>query len=350
MTQLFPSMAYPFRAQLRALGVPGHRRLMAGRRGARRPGRRHAGPALRRASPPSPACPRWTRSPRWDIAVVGVPFDGGTTLPARGPLRAGRRAPGLAPAAALQPRARHPARSSWPRWSTPATSPARPSSTEEAVAQIEAAADALLRAAGGWWRSGATTPSPCRCCGPRAGVTARWPWCTSTPISTRGTPTSASASPTGPRSGGPGRRASSCRDHSTHVGLRGPLYSGDRPRRRRRHGLRADHAPTTWRRGAAAVVAAAVLERVGDAPVYVSVDIDVLDPAHAPGTGTPEAGGLTSRELLALRAAACDRRVDRRAATWWRSPRPTTTPRSRRSPPRTCSTSWSPLMARRLWS
>ena len=34
-------------------------------------------------------------------------------------------------------------------------------------------------------------------------------------------------------------------------------------------------------------------------PVYVSIDIDVLDPAHAPGTGTPEAGGLTSRELLA---------------------------------------------------
>jgi agmatinase len=30
----------------------------------------------------------------------------------------------------------------------------------------------------------------------------------------------------------------------------------------------------------------------------VSIDIDVLDPSHAPGTGTPEAGGLTSRELL----------------------------------------------------
>jgi agmatinase len=52
-------------------------------------------------------------------------------------------------------------------------------------------------------------------------------------------------------------------------------------------------------RGASAV-AALVLERVGDAPLYVSVDIDVLDPAHAPGTGTPEAGGLTSRELLSL--------------------------------------------------
>jgi agmatinase len=37
-------------------------------------------------------------------------------------------------------------------------------------------------------------------------------------------------------------------------------------------------------------------------PVYVSVDVDVLDPAFAPGTGTPEAGGLSSRELLALLA------------------------------------------------
>ena len=47
-------------------------------------------------------------------------------------------------------------------------------------------------------------------------------------------------------------------------------------------------------------VVARILERIGDAPLYVSVDIDVLDPAHAPGTGTPEAGGLTSRELLGI--------------------------------------------------
>ena len=39
-------------------------------------------------------------------------------------------------------------------------------------------------------------------------------------------------------------------------------------------------------------------ERLGTGPVYVSVDIDVIDPGMAPGTGTPEAGGLTSRELL----------------------------------------------------
>src|SRR5699024_9025514 len=38
--------------------------------------------------------------------------------------------------------------------------------------------------------------------------------------------------------------------------------------------------------------------RLGDAPVYLSIDIDVLDPAAAPGTGTPETGGLTNRELL----------------------------------------------------
>ena len=39
-------------------------------------------------------------------------------------------------------------------------------------------------------------------------------------------------------------------------------------------------------------------ETVGEGPAYLSVDIDVLDPAFAPGTGTPEPGGMTSGELL----------------------------------------------------
>jgi agmatinase len=43
-----------------------------------------------------------------------------------------------------------------------------------------------------------------------------------------------------------------------------------------------------------------IRERLGGAPIYASIDIDVLDPSHAPGTGTPEAGGLTSRELLGI--------------------------------------------------
>lgn len=49
--------------------------------------------------------------------------------------------------------------------------------------------------------------------------------------------------------------------------------------------------------GIAAAVERAV-EVAGAGPVYVSVDVDVLDPAFAPGTGTPEPGGLTSGELL----------------------------------------------------
>lgn len=44
-------------------------------------------------------------------------------------------------------------------------------------------------------------------------------------------------------------------------------------------------------------LAAAVLE-IGDRPVYFTVDLDVLDPAYLPGTGTPEAGGVTFTELL----------------------------------------------------
>jgi agmatinase len=50
---------------------------------------------------------------------------------------------------------------------------------------------------------------------------------------------------------------------------------------------------------------ARVRERLGDGPVYLSFDIDVLDPASAPGTGTPEVAGLHPREALAfLRALA----------------------------------------------
>jgi agmatinase len=45
-------------------------------------------------------------------------------------------------------------------------------------------------------------------------------------------------------------------------------------------------------------VVARTVERVGPGPVFCSVDVDVLDPAFAPGTGTPEPGGMTSGELL----------------------------------------------------
>ncbi len=43
-----------------------------------------------------------------------------------------------------------------------------------------------------------------------------------------------------------------------------------------------------------------VIKQVGDRPVYISLDIDVVDPAFAPGTGTPEPGGVTSKELIGV--------------------------------------------------
>jgi agmatinase len=50
-------------------------------------------------------------------------------------------------------------------------------------------------------------------------------------------------------------------------------------------------------RGIGAVLAAAI-ERVGPGPAFLTVDIDVLDPAYAPGTGTPEPGGMSLSDLL----------------------------------------------------
>jgi agmatinase len=49
-----------------------------------------------------------------------------------------------------------------------------------------------------------------------------------------------------------------------------------------------------------AAVAARIRDTVGDAPVYLSFDIDVLDPAFAPGTGTPEIGGLATWQIQAI--------------------------------------------------
>ena len=88
-------------------------------------------------------------------------------------------------------------------------------------------------------------------------------------------------------------------DHTMHVGIRGSLYSKDDLADDASMGFSIVPARDLDRLGADRVVEM-VRERVGDAPVYISIDIDVLDPGFAPGTGTPEAGGLSSRELLAM--------------------------------------------------
>ena len=64
----------------------------------------------------------------------------------------------------------------------------------------------------------------------------------------------------------------------------------------RASGMTVVHAQEFERRGLAAIIAQAK-EVLGSGPVYVSFDIDSLDPAYAPGTGTPEVAGLTPREV-----------------------------------------------------
>jgi agmatinase len=102
--------------------------------------------------------------------------------------------------------------------------------------------------------------------------------------------------------GTPFRRASEegllDRGGCLHVGTRGPLYTDADLGQDAELGFQVIPAPEVDQIGVTGMVEH-IRQRVEDRPVYVSVDIDVLDPAHAPGTGTPEAGGLTSRELLA---------------------------------------------------
>jgi agmatinase len=92
---------------------------------------------------------------------------------------------------------------------------------------------------------------------------------------------------------------------SMHVGIRGPLYSSEDLSDDQVLGFQVigahDMDDLGWR-GAVEQIKA----RVGNRPTYVSLDIDVLDPSFAPGTGTPEAGGLTSRELLNILRAFAD--------------------------------------------
>ena len=89
-----------------------------------------------------------------------------------------------------------------------------------------------------------------------------------------------------------------------HIGIRGPLYAAKDLTDDKALGFQIFTSVEFQDLGVNAAIEK-MKARVGKRPVYISIDIDVLDPAHAPGTGTPEAGGLTSRELLSvLRATA----------------------------------------------
>jgi guanidinopropionase len=83
------------------------------------------------------------------------------------------------------------------------------------------------------------------------------------------------------------------------IGLRGGAYGPDDLAWARRAGIALLDMPALERLGVAGVVAEA-RRVIGPGPCWVSFDLDALDPAFAPGTGTPEWGGLTPREVLGI--------------------------------------------------
>jgi guanidinobutyrase / D-arginase len=253
----------------------------------------------RYAGPPTFALlPRRDEVGHCDVAVAGVPFDSGTSY------RPGAR---FGPSAVRQGsrllRPWHPGLAVWPLTAQQVADAGdiacNPFDITEAIGQIETAANGLLDGARHLLAIGGdhTIAYPLlRVTKERFGPPAlvhfdahldTWNTYFGAPI-THGTPF---------------RRAAEeglfLDGRSMHVGIRGPLYSPRDLEEDAELGFRVVHAMDIEREGVDAAVAR-IRERVGDAPLYLSIDIDVLDPAHAPGTGTPEAGGLTSRELIAI--------------------------------------------------
>ncbi len=88
-------------------------------------------------------------------------------------------------------------------------------------------------------------------------------------------------------------------DKVWQIGLRGTGYAVDDFDWSRRQGFRVVQAEECWHRSLAPLMAE-VRAALGDHPTYLSFDIDSLDPAFAPGTGTVEIGGLTIWQALEI--------------------------------------------------
>jgi agmatinase len=258
-----------------------------------------SGTVVPRYAGPSTFCrlPELRDLSRCDVAVLGIPFDAGTSY------RPGAR---FGPQAIRQA-SRHLRTNFHPAYDT---EPFRtlqvadagdvacnPFNIEEAIAQIEAAADEVFERAPALVSLGGdhTIAVPLlRSVNKVAGQVAlvhfdahldTWDTYFGAPY-THGTPF---------------RRAAEeglfDDDASMHVGIRGPLYSADDLARDAELGFKVVHCDELETHGVDHVIER-IRERIGNRPLYLSIDIDVLDPAHAPGTGTPEIAGLSSRELL----------------------------------------------------
>lgn len=86
-------------------------------------------------------------------------------------------------------------------------------------------------------------------------------------------------------------------DHSIQAGMRGSIYSRDSLDDARKLGFDLVTSVEAQEWGIDELIRR-IRDRAGDAKAFVSFDIDFVDPAFAPGTGTPEVGGFTSREAL----------------------------------------------------
>ncbi|MFC3615930.1 agmatinase [Lutimaribacter marinistellae] len=96
------------------------------------------------------------------------------------------------------------------------------------------------------------------------------------------------------------------------IGIRGTGYAADDFTEAAGWGFQQFPAQNLWHRSLASL-GAEIRRDIGTGPVYVTYDIDSLDPAYAPGTGTPEIGGLTTpqameliRALKGLNIVGCD--------------------------------------------
>ncbi|XP_025923149.1 agmatinase, mitochondrial [Apteryx rowi] len=83
------------------------------------------------------------------------------------------------------------------------------------------------------------------------------------------------------------------------IGLRGSSYAPDPYEYSREQGFRVVPAADCWLKSLVPLMEE-VRKQMGDEPVYISFDIDGLDPAYAPGTGTPEIAGLTPAQALEI--------------------------------------------------
>jgi agmatinase len=97
------------------------------------------------------------------------------------------------------------------------------------------------------------------------------------------------------------------KNHVFQIGLRGQVYSEDDFAFGRKHGFHVITSEEFHHVGMKPVER--ILKKFRGHPLYVSLDIDVVDPAFAPGTGTPQVGGLTSVQILELVRALCGQKI-----------------------------------------